>query len=180
MKNAANDSEIGELRARVERLEKERAEMRAAVAAAWARVVTLVQTQDQKIGKLRVNQQTIIIELNKHRKDARSLSDTGKLMMQQRARWLGRVRDLMCQHYNKEELRAVCFDFGLDHEAINGSGTVTEMAQSILAYFDRRQTVDLLVARLLELRPSVAWPLSAVEVDTAEDAAALFDEILKG
>ena len=172
----AEAERIEELEGRVKSLEREREQLRAATAAAWARLITLVQAQSQQINKQNAILQSVVIKLNRAKIARPSVNpnDTGPLIKQQRARWLVRLRDLMCQYFSEGELENLCFDFGIDYEMING-GTKRQAVRKIITYFARRDTVELMVSRLQELRPSVLWPLTAVEVDLAQDVSSFFE-----
>ena len=71
---------------------------------------------------------------------------------------LAPLRDQLVQHFNRGELKGLCFDMGVAHDDLQGE-TRTELAQSLVAYCHTRGRLPELVALCRKLRPNVAWPL---------------------
>ncbi len=167
--------ELTALRERVLILENEKQALRSATAAAWSRLVSMVQVQEQKINELKSRIQDLTVLANWYRRRYPTIDDTGELMREQRIRWLVRIKELMQIHFSGGELREMAFDFGIDDEDLPGE-TAVDLARELLRYADRRGMVRVLVAKCLELRPRVSWPLTAVEVDTEVDFTVFFGE----
>ena len=65
------------------------------------------------------------------------------------------LRQKLAEHFNKEELRTLCFDLGIEHE--NLPDTKDGMARELVAYCERHGRIPELVAACQRLRPRVAW-----------------------
>jgi hypothetical protein len=70
---------------------------------------------------------------------------------------LSRLRDLLAEHFNLEELKMLCFDLGLDIENLPPGGKKL-VAQELVDYMRRRGHLPDLVEACEERRPNVAWP----------------------
>ena len=69
---------------------------------------------------------------------------------------LAPLRDQLLRTFNLAELNGLCFDLGIDFESLAGQ-TRPEKAQSLVAYCDRHNRMDELLARVRALRPHVEW-----------------------
>ena len=69
---------------------------------------------------------------------------------------MARLRRLIGQHFNEDELRELALDLGLDYEDVAGAGKKAKV-QELVLYFERRQLLDELVEVARERRPLVAW-----------------------
>ena len=65
------------------------------------------------------------------------------------------LRKKLAQHFNKEELRTLCFDLGIQYE--NLPDTLEGMARDLVAFLDRRGRIPDLIAKCRTLRPKVTW-----------------------
>ena len=65
------------------------------------------------------------------------------------------LRRNLAEHFNKEELRTLCFDLGIEHE--NLPETKDGMARELVAYCERIGKIRELVAQCRKLRPNVSW-----------------------
>ncbi len=68
---------------------------------------------------------------------------------------LTQLRQNLAQHFNREELRTLCFDLGIEHE--NLPDAKDSMARELVAHCDRIQRIPELVRKCRELRPDVSW-----------------------
>ena len=68
---------------------------------------------------------------------------------------LAQLRLNLAQHFDREELRTLCFDLGIKHE--NFPDPLDSMARELVAYCERSQQISQLVNRCRELRPDVSW-----------------------
>jgi tetratricopeptide (TPR) repeat protein len=71
---------------------------------------------------------------------------------------LTRLRDQMVEHFNKSELRDICFDLGINHENIAGD-TLNDMARELVMYCQRLRCIEALVKYCARLRPNTSWQL---------------------
>lgn len=67
------------------------------------------------------------------------------------------LRDLICAHFNLSELIDLCFDLSINHENLQGQ-TLSDKSRVLVLYCNRRNSLNMLVARCRRLRPNVAWP----------------------
>jgi tetratricopeptide (TPR) repeat protein len=70
------------------------------------------------------------------------------------------LRDLIATHFNDSEVRDLCFDLGVPYEDLGGQGK-TDKVRELVAYCERYNRQNALVARCRELRTNVEWPDSA-------------------
>lgn len=69
-----------------------------------------------------------------------------------------RLRDLLNEHFDYNELCDLCYDLGIDYEKWHQLGTTT-MAREIVRYCKRRGMMIRLVIYCREQRPHGEWPL---------------------
>ena len=69
---------------------------------------------------------------------------------------LAELRQNLATHFNREELRTLCFDLDIDHE--NLPEAKDSMARELVAHCERRQCILELARKCRKLRPEVAWP----------------------
>jgi formylglycine-generating enzyme required for sulfatase activity len=69
------------------------------------------------------------------------------------------LRQKLAEHFNKEELRTLCFDLGIEHE--NLPDTKDGMARELVAYCERQGRIPELAAACQRLRPKVVWGTGA-------------------
>lgn len=72
-----------------------------------------------------------------------------------RQRMVG-VRVKLASYFSLEELYNLCFDLGVDYEDLPG-GTKSGKARELVAFCERHQRIEPLLARSRELRPHVLW-----------------------
>jgi len=69
---------------------------------------------------------------------------------------LGRLHELLAQHFSLEELRTLCFRLGLDIADLPGEGKSAK-ARELVTYMERRgRTAELIAAEKRE-RPHIDW-----------------------
>jgi tetratricopeptide (TPR) repeat protein len=78
--------------------------------------------------------------------------DTPTLNKDQRAD----LRKKLAEHFDKEELRNLCFDLGGEHQDL--PETLKGMARDLVKYCERAGTIPELLQKCGELRPKVKWP----------------------
>ena len=69
-----------------------------------------------------------------------------------------KLRENLTNCFDEGELRTLCFDLGLDYADLPGA-TRTDKAREMVAYFERRQHIPVLIEKCRELRPDVDWGL---------------------
>jgi nucleoside phosphorylase len=73
------------------------------------------------------------------------------------------LRDLLTAQFNIEELQDLCVDLGIDYENLSGQGKGGK-ARELIAYAQRRNRMDDLIARARALRPQAEWQRVGVAV----------------
>lgn len=71
--------------------------------------------------------------------------------------YIARLRNLIFKHFNKSELKDLCFDLGVNYDELQNSESTKDAARELVAYLDRRNRLSDLVARCYQLRPKVKW-----------------------
>jgi len=66
------------------------------------------------------------------------------------------LRQLMAQHFSKEELSAVCFDLGVDYDSLPGDGTAAKVVE-IIEYFARQGRIKALIQLCAAQRAQTDW-----------------------
>jgi Effector-associated domain 7 len=67
-----------------------------------------------------------------------------------------KLRRLIEDHLNLEELQTLCFDLNIDYDSLPRAGKPGKV-QEIIALFRRSGQVPDLIAYLINVRPTVAW-----------------------
>jgi hypothetical protein len=75
---------------------------------------------------------------------------------------LASLRDRLAQLFDKSELNGLCFDLGIAADDLPGE-TRTALAQALVAYCYRRQSLPALVNRCRVLRPHTDWTIAPHE-----------------
>jgi hypothetical protein len=65
------------------------------------------------------------------------------------------LRRNLAEYFNRDELRTLCFDLGIDHESLPEEKD--GMARELVAYCERHSRIPELVEKCRELRPNVLW-----------------------
>ena len=65
-----------------------------------------------------------------------------------------RLRQVLIDYFNDDELRDLCFDLGIDYENLAGAGKAGK-ARELIAYAQRRGTLEDLARQVKSLRPNV-------------------------
>ncbi|MCA9955716.1 MAG: non-canonical purine NTP pyrophosphatase [Anaerolineales bacterium] len=68
-----------------------------------------------------------------------------------------RLRELMVRYFNKAELETLCFDLGIDKDALPNA-TKPELAQEIILYCERHDKLERLLEICRDQRPHAEWP----------------------
>lgn len=85
---------------------------------------------------------------------------------------LVQLRDNLNQSFNRDELRALCFDLGIDYDSLPNRYK-NDTVQELILLLGRQQRIDELVNRCRVLRPHLSWPdISAETIFSLETSAA--------
>ena len=69
---------------------------------------------------------------------------------------LVQLRELLLKHFDKEELKTLTSDLGVDYDSLRGEGKAGK-ARELVAYLDRHNGLDKLREVGPRLRPEVPW-----------------------
>jgi len=92
----------------------------------------------------------------------RRRGDTGKFFREQTLLWAKKLAQLMDETLGLDDLREICFEFGVDYEKLRGDEKRGKI-RSLIIYFYQRKTLPLLADHLQLIRSNTQWPLTAVE-----------------
>jgi len=67
-----------------------------------------------------------------------------------------RLREKLIRHFDKEDLRTLCSNIGVDYDDLPGEGK-TAKARELIAYLDRRGRIPALIEMCTSLRLHVSW-----------------------
>jgi hypothetical protein len=67
-----------------------------------------------------------------------------------------RLRQLLTNHFDKSELRTLCFDLGIEYDDLPGTSRA-DKAIEFIKHLERRQRIHELVAMGTQMRPDVPW-----------------------
>lgn len=65
-------------------------------------------------------------------------------------------RQKIAKHFNDSELRALCFDMGIDYEDLGGNGKADKIRE-LIAYCERRNNLAELLDICRQQRPDISW-----------------------
>jgi hypothetical protein len=82
----------------------------------------------------------------------------------------GQLWRAICQAFDEEELRTLCFDLGLDYDALRGDGRDAR-ARELVAYYERRGEKMTLVRAVQRHRPSNQFWAEATQDRTVPPAS---------
>jgi serine/threonine-protein kinase len=87
-----------------------------------------------------------------------------------------RLRKLLVDHFDPEELDRLCYDLGVDYQGLAGQ-TKEAKVHNLILHFERRDRLQKLVDTAVEERPHVDWPdLDAAAPAPITDTAPAADE----
>lgn len=69
------------------------------------------------------------------------------------------LRQLLTTCFDAEELRTLCFDLGIDHDALRGEGKAGK-ARELVAYLERHGRIDELVSVGSQMHPHLSWRIA--------------------
>ncbi|MBK8989763.1 MAG: hypothetical protein IPM39_27505 [Chloroflexi bacterium] len=67
------------------------------------------------------------------------------------------LKELMADKFNEEELKSLVFDLDIKWGELSGD-TLSNKAESLIAYVENRSRLQELIAELKKRRPNIAWP----------------------
>lgn len=83
-------------------------------------------------------------------------TDTGKLRDERRKKQAGHLVKTMLKAYDLEDLRALCFDFGIDYDSIEGDTKKNKIISFVL-HFYKNNTLQVINDFLESDRPKYNW-----------------------
>lgn len=69
---------------------------------------------------------------------------------------LARLREVLDDHFNEEELRTLCYDLNVDYDNLPAQGKVNK-ARELIAYLERHGHIPKLLRMGEQLRPDISW-----------------------
>jgi hypothetical protein len=84
-----------------------------------------------------------------------------------------RLRQVLTEYFNSDELQSLCFDLGIDYESLPGEGKANK-AREVVGYARRRGQIPELYAEIKKSRPHVSWEEAA---DPAGAFAAFLQDV---
>jgi hypothetical protein len=82
------------------------------------------------------------------------------------------LRKKLAAHFDKEELRTLCFDLGIDDN--NLPDTLDGMARELIKYCERNQRIPELITECERLHPKVSWAASPAAAPEQFPAGTLY------
>ncbi|MBK7181184.1 MAG: hypothetical protein IPH82_29060 [Chloroflexi bacterium] len=77
-------------------------------------------------------------------------------MKEYTAEYLSLLREKLTQSFNKDELITLCTDLDVNYDDLPGD-TLSAKARELIAYLERRDHLEELLALCAKLRPNVKW-----------------------
>lgn len=91
---------------------------------------------------------------------------------------LAQVREIVADRFDDEELRTLCYDLEVDYDSLAAVGKGGK-ARELIAYLDRYQRIEELVALGRRQRPDIDWSMGAPDTGaadyTADSVPSVFD-----
>ena len=94
-------------------------------------------------------------------------TDTGKLRDRQRKEQAAHLVRQMQEAYDSDDLRALCFDFGIDYDSIEGDTKKSKIISFVL-HFYKNNTLQIITDFLAADRPNYKWDIST-QVENSEN-----------
>ena len=93
-------------------------------------------------------------------------TDTGKLRDRRRKEQAAHLVRQMQKAYDLDDLRALCFDFGIDYDSIEGDTKKGKIISFVL-HFYKNNTLQIITDFLAADRPNYKWDIST-QVENSE------------
>ena len=94
-------------------------------------------------------------------------TDTGKLRDRRRKEQAAHLVRQMQKAYDLDDLRALCFDFGIDYDSIEGDTKKGKIISFVL-HFYKNNTLQIITDFLAADRPNYKWDIST-QVENSEN-----------
>ena len=94
-------------------------------------------------------------------------TDTGKLRDRRRKEQAAHLVRQMQRAYDLDDLRALCFDFGIDYDSIEGDTKKNKIISFVL-HFYKNNTLQIITDFLAADRPNYKWDIST-QVENSEN-----------
>jgi len=141
-------------------------QLRADIAAAMSRLVTMNQGQELKIQHMRELLQSFEMTLHVLARAKPGTDEYQKattMLQEGQRKWASTLCKMVDAYFNLDELQAMVYDLGWDYEKFSGDNKQMKI-RSIVDYARRRGTLQLLAGFCQELRPGEQWPLSSTDI----------------
>lgn len=96
-------------------------------------------------------------------------TDTGKLRDRRRKEQAAYLVRQMQKAYDLDDLRALCFDFGIDYDSIEGDTKKSKIISFVL-HFYKNNTLEIITDFLAADRPNYNWRIAgfSTQVENSE------------
>ena len=96
-------------------------------------------------------------------------TDTGKLRDRRRKEQAAHLVRQMQRAYDLDDLRALCFDFGIDYDSIEGDTKKSKIISFVL-HFYKNNTLEIITDFLAADRPNYNWRIAgfSTQVENSE------------
>ena len=81
---------------------------------------------------------------------------------------LNQLRELLVEHFDVSELRALCFELGIKYEHLKG-GALPDKVQELIGYCQRRDLLAKLTQQCQQFRPHINWPHSQPVITSPDE-----------
>ena len=97
-------------------------------------------------------------------------TDTGKLREHRRKEQAAHLVKQMQKAYDLDDLRALCFDFGIDYDSIEGDTKKSKIISFVL-HFYKNNTLQIITDFLAADRPNYNWRITgfSTQVENSEN-----------
>ena len=95
-------------------------------------------------------------------------TDTGKLREHRRKEQAAHLVKQMQKAYDLDDLRALCFDFGIDYDSIEGDTKKSKIISFVL-HFYKNNTLEIITDFLAADRPNYNWRIAGFSTQVEKD-----------
>lgn len=103
-------------------------------------------------------------------------TDTGKLRESIRKQQAAHLARTMQRAYSLDDLRALCFDFGIDYDSIDGDDKRMKII-SFVYHFYKNNTLEIITDFLAADRPNYNWRVEGFNSTRVEENEATDDSV---
>ena len=92
----------------------------------------------------------------------------------QRRKYLTRLRCILAERFDEEDLRTLCSDLGIDYDDLPAKGRANK-ARELINHLDRHKRIPELIEIGKKLRPDVTWE-GMPDAATQEEVTPIYEE----